>query len=223
MSMRMEGSAEAVRPLKGTPANRPDWPALGLPETGWLLVSDKEQCSLCPGEGNPPCTAACGSAHNLDPDARKAINACRQCDPAPCEESCAAGAVGRTPQGVVEVDQEVCNGCKFCLDACEYGALLWVDPYQVPPMPHGVSRYTAGRPYGELPNTVAKCTFCDYRLLKGVLPVCVEACALGAIWVGNLDRNTVTNGYKVLRLSDLLNQRRFQVAAPGQRVLHLLA
>ncbi len=222
MSMRLVNAAEAVRPMRGTPATRHDWAALGLPDTGWMLVTDKVQCEACPSGDAAPCTSGCAASHHLVPEAREAMGACLQCEPAPCEEACAAGAITRNAQGVMEVDQEVCNGCRFCIDACEYDALLWVDPYHTATPPHGYERYSTGRPSGELPNTVAKCTLCTYRLSAGDLPVCVDACPLNAIWVGNLDRNTATNGVKILRLSDLLQGRTYDHDGPRRHAVHLV-
>jgi len=215
-------AAEAVMPLKGTPPVSRDWTSLGLPEKGWVMVTDKQQCALCPKPADRACAIACADTHNLQQEARLAMGICEQCDPAPCEDACPADAISHTAQGVVQVDQELCIGCQFCVDVCPSGALVVVDPYAVPTPAFGVSDYTAGRPTGELPGTVAKCTLCSYRLLDGSLPVCVQACPHGGVWVGNLERNTATNGQCVVRLSDLLGQRNYMVADHGRRVIDLI-
>jgi molybdopterin-containing oxidoreductase family iron-sulfur binding subunit len=154
-------------------------------------------------------------------EARRQMGTCAQCAPAPCEEACPAGAVSHNDQGVVVVDQELCLGCRFCVDACESGALLYVDPYSTATPARGVPGYTAGQPSGALPNTVAKCTLCSSKLLAGQLSVCAEACPPAAVWVGNLDRNTATNGRQLVRLSDLLDGRSFDVIQPGRRAIAL--
>ncbi|MFZ5816471.1 MAG: hypothetical protein ACOY93_14425 [Bacillota bacterium] len=38
----------SVVPVEGGPAVIQGWSALGLPETGWVLITDASQCQLCP-------------------------------------------------------------------------------------------------------------------------------------------------------------------------------
>lgn len=215
-------SAAAVAPLKGPASIHRDWALRGLPETGWILVTDKVQCAACPAASEvKPCVEACAVTHGMSLSARNALGACAQCEPAPCEEACPADAITHTEQGVVVVDQELCLGCRFCVDACEAGALLWVDPYATATPPTGLPEYSAGQPTGKLPNTVAKCTLCSTKLMSGELSVCAVACPSGAVWVGNLDRDTATNGRQVVRLSSLMENRRCEIAQPGRRVVAL--
>lgn len=213
--------ADAVIPIKGSPAKRFEWAAVGLPDSGWVMVTDTDQCELCPDDSTRPCNISCGLSHSIDLEARTAMGVCYHCDPAPCADACPTGSIQRSAQGVIEIDQEVCNGCDFCVDACPTDALVKVGPYSVPVLSHAITDYSASRPYGSIYNTVAKCTLCEYRLLNGEMPVCSDHCPHGAIWVGNLDRNTATNGRAVVRLSDLLANRRFEMVVPGQRVFHL--
>lgn len=222
MPANQSHAAEAVLPLKGMPPVNRDWTSLGLPDKGWVMVTDQTQCTLCPKPEDRACVDACAGTHNLKREARLAMGVCEQCDPAPCEDACPIEAVSRTEQGIVEVDQELCIGCQFCVDVCPSGALVVVDPYAVPTPALGMTNYSSGRPSGELPGTVAKCTFCAYRLLDGLLPVCVDACPHGAIWIGNMERNTATNGLRVIRLGDLLGRRKYEVAEHGNRVIHLI-
>lgn len=102
------------------------------------------------------------------------------------------------------VNQELCIGCEFCLDACPAQALIWIDPYSHEAPAAGRPGYSPGQPTGRLPRTMAKCTLCSERISAGLLPVCVTSCANGALWVGNMDRNTATNGREVRQLSQLL-------------------
>jgi Fe-S-cluster-containing dehydrogenase component len=48
------------------------------------------------------------------------------------------------------------------------------------------------------------------------MPICAEACPEGAVWVGNLDRNTATDGHKVVRLADMLGERSFACPVRGR-------
>ncbi len=79
---------------------------------------------------------------------------CNQCDNPPCVQVCPVGATFKTPDGVILVDADYCVGCRYCIQACPYGARYL----------HPETR------------TADKCTFCYHRLVKGLLPACVEAC-----------------------------------------------
>lgn len=221
MSLAQNSHAAAVQPLRTPPAVRRNWTAYGLPETGWVMATDKRLCTNCPEPAQSPCVTACTTSHHLPAEARANLGVCAHCEPAFCEEACPTDAIGHTAQGVVEVDQELCIGCRFCADACPNDALLFVDGYEVPTPSHSLPGYTAGLPTGVLPNTVAKCTLCSGRILDGEMPVCAVACPEGAIWVGNLDRDTATNGRQVLRLSDLIAQHQVKPVPPGRRILEL--
>jgi tetrathionate reductase subunit B len=90
---------------------------------------------------------------------------CNQCDHPPCVQVCPVRATFRTPEGVVLVDETRCIGCRYCIQACPYGA-----------------RYLR-------PSTMTadKCTFCYHRISQGLLPACVEVCPTQARIFGDLD------------------------------------
>jgi Fe-S-cluster-containing dehydrogenase component len=67
---------------------------------------------------------------------------------------CPVGATFKTKDGVILVDRDYCIGCRYCIQACPYGA-RYLDPRT---------------------RTADKCTFCYHRLQKGLLPACVEVC-----------------------------------------------
>ena len=90
---------------------------------------------------------------------------CNHCDNPPCVKPCPTGATYRRDDGLVLVDSDLCIGCGACVEACPYGA-RYMNP---------------------LTGTVDKCTFCDHRLAKGLLPACVEACPTGARVFGDLN------------------------------------
>jgi Fe-S-cluster-containing dehydrogenase component len=79
---------------------------------------------------------------------------CNHCDHPPCVQVCPVGATFKTVDGVVLVDPGYCIGCRYCIQACPYGARFL----------HPVTR------------TAEKCTFCYHRVVKGLLPACVEVC-----------------------------------------------
>lgn len=214
--------ATHVLPLRHQAPIQRNWASMGLPDHGWVMIKDRGLCPECHDGGAGSCINACISDHALPTEQRLAMGTCAQCDPAPCQEVCPTNAITRSSQGVVLVDQELCNGCRFCADVCDNDAMLFVDPYRTATPDFPLAGYTCDRPTGLLPNTVAKCTFCTDRLMAGQMPVCAEACPVNAIWVGNLDRDTVTNGHQLLRLSELLGQRSFEPMGPGNRMLELL-
>lgn len=79
---------------------------------------------------------------------------CNQCAHPPCVQVCPVGATFQTDDGVVLVDDNRCIGCRYCIQACPYGA-RYLHPEK---------------------NTADKCTFCYHRISKGLLPACVEVC-----------------------------------------------
>lgn len=51
--------------------------------------------------------------------------ACRLCESPSCVGSCPYKALKRDEEtGVIMVDEERCDGCCWCLEACEFGAIL---------------------------------------------------------------------------------------------------
>lgn len=89
---------------------------------------------------------------------------CNQCDNPPCVQVCPVGATFSTEEGVVLVDEKRCIGCRYCIQACPYGARYL----------HPISK------------TADKCTFCYHRVTRGMLPACVEVCPTQARVFGDL-------------------------------------
>jgi len=89
---------------------------------------------------------------------------CNQCQNPPCVQVCPVGATFSTEDGVVLVDGKRCIGCRYCIQACPYGARYL----------HPETR------------TADKCTFCYQRITKGLLPACVEVCPTQARIFGDL-------------------------------------
>ena len=89
---------------------------------------------------------------------------CNQCASPPCVQVCPVGATFTSQDGVVLVDESYCIGCRYCIQACPYGARFL----------HPVS------------HTAEKCTFCYHRIVKGLVPACVEICPTQARIFGDL-------------------------------------
>lgn len=89
---------------------------------------------------------------------------CRMCEHPPCREVCPTGATYLTRDGFVLIDNSRCAGCSSCMEACPHSA-RFLDPRT---------------------STAAKCTWCYPRVQKGLLPVCVDVCPVGARKFGDL-------------------------------------
>jgi formate dehydrogenase iron-sulfur subunit len=89
---------------------------------------------------------------------------CKHCTHAACLEVCPTGALFRTEFDTVVVQQDICNGCGYCVPACPFGVLD--------------KREDDGR--------VWKCTLCYDRLKEGQEPACAQACPTDSIKFGEL-------------------------------------
>jgi formate dehydrogenase iron-sulfur subunit len=94
-----------------------------------------------------------------------ASDVCKHCTHAACLDVCPTGALFRTEFGTVVVQEDICNGCGYCVPACPYGVID--------------QRQDDGR--------VWKCTLCYDRLGDGMEPACAKACPTDSIQFGPLD------------------------------------
>jgi formate dehydrogenase iron-sulfur subunit len=89
---------------------------------------------------------------------------CKHCHNAPCLEACPTGALFRTEFDTVVVQQDICNGCGYCVPACPFGV---VD-------------------LSTLDGKAHKCTLCYDRLKGGLEPACAKSCPTDSIQFGEL-------------------------------------
>jgi formate dehydrogenase iron-sulfur subunit len=106
-----------------------------------------------------------GTARTGDLRWLMASDVCKHCTQAACLDVCPTGALFRTEFGTVVVQQDICNGCGYCIPACPYGVID--------------QREDDGRAW--------KCTLCYDRLGAGAEPACAKACPTDSIQFGPLD------------------------------------
>ena len=90
---------------------------------------------------------------------------CKHCTHAACLDVCPTGALFRTEFGTVVVQEDICNGCGYCIPACPYGVID--------------QRKGDGRAW--------KCTLCYDRIGAGLQPACATACPTQSIQYGEVE------------------------------------
>ncbi len=92
---------------------------------------------------------------------------CKHCANAPCQEACPTGAIIRTEFDTVYVQQDICNGCGYCVVACPFGVI-------------------ARDEHGD--HHAHKCTLCYDRMKDGMVPACAKACPTESIQYGPVEQ-----------------------------------
>ena len=87
---------------------------------------------------------------------------CKHCHNPPCMEACPTGALFKTEFDTVVVQQDICNGCGYCVPACPFGV---IDVSKIDGKAH-------------------KCTLCYDRLKGGLEPACAKSCPTDSINFG---------------------------------------
>ncbi|MEN8808305.1 MAG: 4Fe-4S dicluster domain-containing protein, partial [Desulfobacterales bacterium] len=90
---------------------------------------------------------------------------CNHCLEPACASACFVSAFKKTETGAVTYDESVCVGCRYCMIAC---------PFEIPTYEYDKA----------LTPRIRKCTLCYPRIVKGLLPGCVEACPTEALTYG---------------------------------------
>jgi len=135
----------------------------------WRHVAfvEQEKPIVLPAEGKAIALDDTGPATLQEGDAVRwlmASDVCKHCTHAACLEVCPTGALFRTEFGTVVVQEDICNGCGYCVPACPFGVLD--------------KRESDGR--------VWKCTLCYDRLKDDGIPACAQACPTHSIQFGEL-------------------------------------
>ena len=126
-----------------------------------------------------------------------ASDVCKHCTHAACLDVCPTGALFRTEFGTVVVQEDICNGCGYCIPACPYGVIN--------------QRKDDGRAF--------KCTMCYDRIGDGLEPACAKACPTESIQFGPLDELRERAQDRVAALhSQGMTQARLYGEDPGDGV-----
>jgi formate dehydrogenase iron-sulfur subunit len=170
-------------PLDWTGASYDNTMALGADD--WRHVAFVEQ--QAPGRGAPAGDGAPDVVGAVAGDGGAGIrwlmssDVCKHCTSAACLEVCPTGALFRTEFGTVVVQEDVCNGCGYCVPACPFGVIE--------------RRQADGRAF--------KCTLCYDRLKGGMEPACAAACPTDSIQFGAVEE---LHQRAAARLGDLRGQ-----------------
>ncbi|MFG2104899.1 4Fe-4S dicluster domain-containing protein [Micromonospora echinaurantiaca] len=155
------GSPEAAARMAAGPPSDATPTATGT--TGAAATAAGTQFLGMPGDGPPGRT---GSAEGRT-DFRWLMmsDVCKHCTHAACLDVCPTGSLFRTEFGTVVVQEDICNGCGYCISACPYGVID--------------QRKGDGRAW--------KCTLCYDRMGAGMTPACAQACPTESIQYGELE------------------------------------
>ena len=108
---------------------------------------------------------------------------CKHCTHAGCLDVCPTGSLLRTEFGTVVVQEDICNGCGYCVPACPFGV---IDRRHLARQPDDTP--LALPLFGsEEDGRVWKCTLCYDRLKGGHEPACAKACPTDSIQFGEVD------------------------------------
>ncbi len=90
---------------------------------------------------------------------------CKHCAKAGCLEACPTGALFRTEFGTVVVQQDICNGCGYCVPSCPFG-VIEINIHD---------------------GKAHKCTLCYDRMKGGLEPACAKTCPTNSIQFGEVE------------------------------------
>ena len=155
---------------RGAGGRVPRIPAAALADAGSGVVEQEIPDLVAWAEGGAPIDGVGAQPAEVDVAAAVAdmdrwifmSDVCKHCTNAGCMDACPTGALIRTEFETVVLQEDICNGCGYCIPSCPFGV---VD-----------RSHDDGR--------AAKCTLCYDRLKDGLEPACAKACPTDSIQFG---------------------------------------
>ncbi|MCH8612971.1 4Fe-4S dicluster domain-containing protein [Arsenicicoccus dermatophilus] len=126
-----------------------------------------------PTAGDAPQAADAPAPEAVQPDFRWLMSSdvCKHCTHAGCLDVCPTGALFRTEFGTVVVQDDVCNGCGYCVAGCPFGV---------------IERREGDKGTVTNAGIAQKCTLCYDRLKADQTPACAKACPTESIQFGDV-------------------------------------
>lgn len=112
------------------------------------------------------------------------------------------GATYKRPDGLILNDNQYCTGCGKCITACPYGNRNFD------------KRLISGK--DSTKNGITKCTYCQHRIEKGVVPSCVNICPARARIFGDLN-DPASQASKLVKEFGLLDKSKETTLLPGEK------
>ena len=91
---------------------------------------------------------------------------CKHCSTAPCQLACPTGAIIHNEFNDVYIQNDICNGCGYCVSACPFGVIT----------------------RSQFDGHAHKCTLCYDRQRDDLIPACAKACPTESIKFGPIDQ-----------------------------------
>ena len=118
---------------------------------------------------------------------------CKHCHNAPCMEACPTGSLFKTEFDTVVVQQDICNGCGYCIPACPFGVI----------------------DLNTIDGKAHKCTLCYDRLKGGLEPACAKSCPTDSIQFGEVSNLQVRAERRVETLHERGVESAYLYGTPG--------
>ena len=101
---------------------------------------------------------------------------CKHCESAPCHHACPTGAIVYNDYGDVYVQNDICNGCAYCIIACPFGVLGRSGASEINHTESdGPTTNSPGTNSWEGDGHAHKCTLCYDRQTEGMTPACAKS------------------------------------------------
>jgi formate dehydrogenase iron-sulfur subunit len=148
-----------------------------------------------PGDGDLTEAVPEGMSEKADFRWLMSSDVCKHCTHAACLDVCPTGSLFRTEFGTVVVQDDICNGCGYCVPACPFGvierrtdnAAVVEESGTAGTKVKKVEKVPEERVRTKNVGIAQKCTLCYDRLKAGNTPACAQACPTQSIQFGDVD------------------------------------